>query len=86
VLFKPFIFLVSSLPIFYQGWGGREAVVILTIGGMSTVTTAQAIALSIAIGVVVALSSIPGAVFSMTRPSMRKSVRLEVGNRSRSMA
>lgn len=79
VLFMPFIFLVSSLPIFYQGWGGREAVVILTIGGMGTVTTAQAIALSIAFGVVVALSSIPGAILWIMRPSMRRSIRLEVG-------
>jgi hypothetical protein len=79
VLFMPFIFLVSSLPIFYQGWGGREAIVILTIGGMGTVTTAQAIALSIAVGVVVALSSTPGAILWIMRPSMRRSIRLEVG-------
>lgn len=78
VLFMPFIFLVSSLPIFYQGWGGREAVVLLTIGGVGTVTGAQSIALSVAFGVVVALSSIPGAVFWIMRPSMRKAVRLEV--------
>jgi glycosyltransferase 2 family protein len=78
VLFTPFIFLISSLPIFYQGWGGREAVVILTIGGMETVTSAQAVALSVAFGVVIALSSLPGAIFWMMRPSMRKSVRLEV--------
>jgi Lysylphosphatidylglycerol synthase TM region len=78
VAFMPFIFLVSSLPIFYQGWGGREAVVILTIGGIGTVTGAQAVALSVAFGVAVALSSLPGAVFWMMRPSMRKSVRLEV--------
>jgi hypothetical protein len=79
VLFMPFIFLVSSLPIFYQGWGGREAAVILTIGGMGTVTTAQAIALSVAFGVVVALSSVPGAILWIMRPSMRRSIRLEVG-------
>jgi hypothetical protein len=77
-LFTPFIFLISSLPIFYQGWGGREAVVLLTIGGSGTVTSAQSIALSVAFGVVVFLSSIPGAVFWLMRPSMRKSVRLEV--------
>src|SRR5208282_3442819 len=46
VLFMPFIFLISSLPIFYQGWGGREAAVILTIGGLGSVSSAQAIALS----------------------------------------
>jgi hypothetical protein len=78
VLFTPFIFLISSLPIFYQGWGGREAVIVLTIGGMGNVTSAQSVALSVAFGIVVALSSLPGALFWMMRPSMRKSVRLEV--------
>lgn len=80
MLFTPFIFLISSLPIFYQGWGGREAVIILTIGGLGTVSSAQSIALSVAFGVVVALSSVPGALFWIMRPSMRKSVRLEVGH------
>jgi hypothetical protein len=74
----PFIFIISSLPIFYQGWGGREAIVMVTIGGLGTVSIAQSIALSVAFGVVVFLSSIPGAVFWIMRPSMRKSVRLEV--------
>jgi uncharacterized membrane protein YbhN (UPF0104 family) len=79
VLFMPFIFLISSLPIFYQGWGGREAVVILTIGGMGTMSSTQSLALSMAFGVVVFISSIPGAVFWIMRPSMREFVRLEVG-------
>lgn len=78
-LFMPFIFIISSLPIFYQGWGGREAIVMVTIGGQGTVSDAQSIALSVAFGVVVFLSSIPGAVFWIMRPPMRKSVRLEVG-------
>ena len=30
-LFMPSIFLVASLPVFYMGWGGREAVVIMTL-------------------------------------------------------
>jgi hypothetical protein len=77
-LFMPFIFLVSSLPIFYQGWGGREAAVILTIGAIDAVSTAQAVALSVAVGVVFVLSSFPGAVFWIMRPSMRKKVRREV--------
>jgi uncharacterized membrane protein YbhN (UPF0104 family) len=78
LLFMPFIFLISSLPIFYQGWGGREAVVILTIGSLGTMNSAQAVALSVAFGVVVLVSSIPGAIFWMMRPSMRKLVQHEV--------
>jgi len=31
-LFIPFIFFIASLPVFYMGWGGREAVVIMTLG------------------------------------------------------
>jgi uncharacterized membrane protein YbhN (UPF0104 family) len=78
LLFTPFIFLISSLPIFYQGWGGREAVIILTIGGTGNVSSAQSVALSVSFGVVVALSSIPGALLWIVRPSMRKAVLLEV--------
>ena len=76
VLFMPFIFLISSLPIFYQGWGGREAVIMLTIGRIGGLSDAQSIALSVAFGIVVAVSSLPGALFWIMRPSMRKSVRL----------
>ena len=76
VLFMPFIFLISSLPIFYQGWGGREAVIMLTIGRIGGLSDAQSIALSVAFGIVVAVSSLPGALFWLMRPSMRKSVRL----------
>lgn len=74
-LFTPLIFFVSSLPVFYQGWGGREAVVIATIGNTGQVTSAEAIALSVAFGVVVFLASLPGAVFWLMRPSMRKAIR-----------
>jgi hypothetical protein len=78
ILFMPLIYFVSSLPIFYQGWGGREAIVIATIGSSGTITSAEAIALSIAFGVVVFAASLPGAMFWIMRPSMRKAVRMEV--------
>ncbi|MGH6824152.1 lysylphosphatidylglycerol synthase transmembrane domain-containing protein [Methyloceanibacter sp.] len=77
-LFTPLIFFVSSLPVFYQGWGGREAAAIATIGNTGQVTSAEAIALSVAFGIVVFLGSLPGAVFWLMRPSMRKAVRQEV--------
>ena len=78
LLFMPLIFFVSALPVFYQGWGGREAVVVATIGSTGQVTSAEAIALSVAFGVVVFLASLPGAVFWVMRPSMRKAVRTEI--------
>jgi uncharacterized membrane protein YbhN (UPF0104 family) len=78
LLYMPLIFFVSSLPIFYQGWGGREAIIIVVLSDLGTITTAQSIALSIAFGVVAFIASLPGAVFWLMRPSMRKAVKLEV--------
>lgn len=72
-LFVPFIVFVFSLPVFYLGWGGREAMVIMTIGSVAHLATADALALSAAYGVIVLLAAVPGAVFWLLRPSMRKS-------------
>lgn len=77
LLFMPLIYLVSALPVFYQGWGRREAIVIATIGSTGQVTSAEATALSVAFGVVVFLASLPGLVLWIMRPSLRKSVRME---------
>lgn len=77
LLYMPFIFFVSSLPIFYQGWGGREAVIIATMSNLGHITTAQSVALSVAFGVVVFMASLPGAVFWLMRPSMRKAIEME---------
>lgn len=74
LLFMPLIFFVSSLPIFYLGWGAREAIVIATLGGAATVSTAEAVALSVGFGVIVFLSSLPGALLWLLRPSMRKAI------------
>ena len=76
--FMPVIFFVSSLPVFYLGWGGREAIVIATLGSMGTVTRVEAVALSVALGVVVFLASLPGAAFWAMRPSMRKAIHTEI--------
>jgi hypothetical protein len=77
VLFMPLIFFVSSLPIFYLGWGAREAVVIATLGSSPSVSTVEAVALSVAFGGIVFISSLPGAVFWLLRPSMRKAIETE---------
>jgi hypothetical protein len=73
-LLMPSIFFIASLPIFYLGWGAREAAVILTIGATSHISTAEATGLSVAFGVAVFLAALPGAVFWAMRPSMRKSI------------
>jgi hypothetical protein len=72
VLFMPFVFFVSSLPIFYLGWGGREAAVVLTLGSVSSMSSSEAVALSVAFGVCVLLAALPGGVLWLMRPSMRK--------------
>ena len=73
-LFMPFIFFVASLPVFYMGWGGREAVVIMTLGAVGHLPTSEALALSASYGVTVFLASPPGALLWLMRPSMRKAV------------
>jgi uncharacterized membrane protein YbhN (UPF0104 family) len=76
-LFMPLIFLVGSLPIFYMGWGGREAVVIATLGSVAHLPIAESLALSAAFGVVVFLASLPGAALWLMRPSMRTAAEQE---------
>jgi uncharacterized membrane protein YbhN (UPF0104 family) len=73
-LFMPFIFFVASLPVFYMGWGGREAVVIMTLGTVAHLPTAGALALSAAYGVTVFLASPLGALLWLMRPSMRRAI------------
>jgi uncharacterized membrane protein YbhN (UPF0104 family) len=75
LLFMPFVFFVASLPIFYQGWGGREAAVVLTLGSVSSMTSSEAVALSVAFGVSFLLAALPGGVFWLIRPSMRKAAK-----------
>ncbi len=79
-LFVPCIFFISSLPIFYLGWGAREAAVMLTLGVASAITPAEAAGLSVAFGASIFLASLPGAVFWAMRPSLRKSLEDEVNN------
>ena len=74
LLFMPFISLVSSPPIFYVGWGAREAATVLTFCSMSSISPPEAVALSLAFGVCFLIASLPGAFFWLLRPSMRKAV------------
>jgi hypothetical protein len=71
LLFIPFIFFVTSLPIFYLGWGGREAAVMVTLGTTS-IGSSEAVALSVAFGLCVLLGALPGGIFWLMRPTMRK--------------
>jgi hypothetical protein len=79
-LFMPFIFFVASLPVFYLGWGGREAVVIITLGAVAHLATSEALALAAAFGVAVFLASPTGTLLWLMRPSMRSGVQAEVSS------
>jgi uncharacterized membrane protein YbhN (UPF0104 family) len=80
-LYMPLIFFVSALPIFYLGWGAREAAVIATLGTGGSMTSGEAVALSVTFGIVVFLASLPGAIFWLMRPSMRAATRAEAKQR-----
>ena len=72
VAFTPIILLVSSLPIFFVGWGGRELIVLLTLGAVGHIPESQALALSVGYGVVVFVAALPGGILWLMRPSLRK--------------
>jgi hypothetical protein len=59
-LFVPVIQIVNNLPIFYMGWGGREAAMWGTIGLIADAPHNQVIALSIAYGLLAMLVTLPG--------------------------
>jgi glycosyltransferase 2 family protein len=67
-MFMPGIMLVSSLPVFYVGWGGREAAVLATLGVFGGVPASQAVALSVAFGVVYFLVALPGGLIWLLQP------------------
>lgn len=60
VFMAPLLLIVQSIPVFYAGWGSREALVVSLIGGASA-TNEQAFALSVLFGVVLTVSALPGA-------------------------
>ena len=77
VVFSPIILFVNSLPIFYLGWGGREAAIIGTLSVVGGLAKPEAVALSIGFGVLAVLCSLPGGVVWLLRPSLRKAVNAE---------
>jgi uncharacterized membrane protein YbhN (UPF0104 family) len=76
-VFAPVILMISSLPIFFLGWGGREAIMIATLGVVGRVPATEILALSIAYGAIVFVSSLPGGILWLMRPGLRKQIRHE---------
>ncbi|EWY42827.1 hypothetical protein N825_01135 [Skermanella stibiiresistens SB22] len=71
-VFTPLIVFVNNIPFLYLGWGGREVVVVATLGAIGGMPTPEALAISITYGFVVMLSALPGAVLWLLRPTFRK--------------
>lgn len=67
ISFGPTILIFQSIPLFYAGWGGREATAVATIASVSVIESTEVLTVSIAAGMVFFLASIPGAlVFNLS--------------------
>ncbi|CAN5495893.1 hypothetical protein BH10PSE17_BH10PSE17_30100 [soil metagenome] len=70
LIFAPIILFSASIPIFYAGWGAREAVAIATLGTVPGVGVSGALAISICYGAAYLIASLPGAVVWAFNPTM----------------
>ncbi len=69
VVLVPPVILISVLPISMAGWGVREGAMIVALG-FAGITPADALVLSLAFGLVIAVTAIPGGIlwFVRSRP------------------
>lgn len=68
IVYMPLIVFFSSLPVFYMGWGGREAAFILTIGVVDNLDLTNSVALTSAFGAITFFVSLPGLFLLMNLP------------------
>ena len=68
LVFTPSILFISSLPIFYQGWGGRELAFVFTLGNYANIPASELISLSAIFGTFIFVSGLPGLVFWLFKP------------------
>ena len=61
--FIPLLQLVNGLPFLYMGWGGREIAMASTLGVVGSLTMNETLAISIAWGVVLLITSIANGAF-----------------------
>jgi uncharacterized membrane protein YbhN (UPF0104 family) len=59
--FSPLILFVQNVPVFYMGWGARETVLVGTLGQTGILSGEEALAVSIATGLILFIASLPGA-------------------------
>jgi len=61
--FVPLLQLVNGLPFLYMGWGGRELAMVATLGAAGSLSASEALAVSIAWGVVLVITGVVNGVF-----------------------
>lgn len=64
--FVPIIILVSALPLLYLGWGGREMIMVSTVGSLPGVSASDALSLAIALGGLALLAAFPNGLALLT--------------------
>jgi hypothetical protein len=63
-MLTPAILIVNNLPIFYQGFGGREATMLFAFGNSQSAMTPDLIlTISLVSGVVMIVSALIGSIF-----------------------
>ncbi len=61
LIFMPFVFLFSSIPISIAGWGTRESAMVYSLGYMN-IDSAESLVLSMMFGILIMISGLPGCV------------------------
>lgn len=61
--FAPLMFLLLVLPVSFGGWGLREGVAVMLFAGASVMSEADALTMSLLMGAVVLVASLPGGLF-----------------------
>jgi uncharacterized membrane protein YbhN (UPF0104 family) len=85
----PLLQLVNSLPFLYMGWGGRELVMVATLGSASDLTVNDTLAVSIAWGMVLIMTGAINGLFLLGNwrtgpqapPIGDRTSEIDVGNR-----
>ena len=76
ILLIPLVMLVAAIPVSVAGWGVREGAMVIAFGFLN-VPPGDALLVSVLFGLVVAISSFPGAVFWMTMGPQLGNVRVQ---------
>lgn len=59
LIFSPLLLIAQNIPVFFSGWGSRDALVMIILGSLF-IEEVEALTVSILFGIVVLLSTLPG--------------------------